>query len=292
MQQQIRDTLTQKYETIFCEPIQGTDKKCCPCFEECLKSVMKKKCLASARKEDIVCNQYAFLGSWNAQVGELYSSDAVSLIPRVMFLGKENRSNCEQLEDPANFAKRTNQHYRRTRAILAALLGLTEIVDESNCDKTEKSLTLQDTNIEIQGKLYPLHTIYALSNHYHCAFKTNDNVHNVPCTNKMWNNCAKIVQEELAVLQPHIFVIQAGWSIKQKAAKTIQEYYYGTRYEVVPHEDKTAQGFYWLKQNGKTIGCIIGSYHPSFHQWHKEEYLQPLNDRIRLAKQWWKEYNK
>lgn len=291
MQNQIKTALEELYR-----PLSSHDcavKTNCRFFKDCSQSIedqMKRS--AQKQKEEwdadalqkLIDNENAFFGSWNAKVGEYYTSPELKTLPMILFLGKENTSGAKNTEEPADFEECTNQHYKRTRATLAALLGETDTIGESAII----------TKIRVDDIEYPLHTVFALSNHYHCAFKGSKNNHGVPSTNKMWYNCSHIVKKEIAILSPDIFVIQAGWSTKESARKDIQQYYYDSeKYEIITQWEshKRVQGLYWVKrrEDAAIVCCIIGSYHPCFHEWSEEKYLSTLNERIRIAREWWQE---
>lgn len=244
----------------------------CPCFKECVESIRKKDC---RDLDAVINNEHSFCANYNARIGKNFGMLG---IPKIVFIGKESTHRSNHTEYPANFREQKNQHYRRTRATLAALLGITDVVDEQNQDAY--SFVLPGSKNE-----YDLHTLFAFTNHYHCAFKKTEKVHGVPTTDVMWHNCTRIVKAELEVLRPDIIVIQSGWSTKKHAEKYIKEYFPDI-FEVKCDPD--CNGLYWLENVHTQVRecCIIGSYHPSFHCWHQANYLNPLNERIKKARVW------
>lgn len=98
----------------------------CPCFKACVESVCNK---TSQDLDSIIANGYSFFDNRNARIGENYG---LLGIPKIVFIGKESTHSSNKAEDPANFREQKNQHYRRTRATLAALLGITDKIDEKN----------------------------------------------------------------------------------------------------------------------------------------------------------------
>ena len=74
-----------------------------------------------------------------------------------------------------------------------------------------------------------------------------------------------------------VVVIQSGWSVKEKALPDIKKYF-SDAWEV--KQDKIV-GLYKAENKETDRVCyIIGSYHPSYHCWHKEEYSGALKQRI------------
>lgn len=260
------------YDNYVCELHKAYSEKCfpngrCPYFEECSKGrSYNEEC-------SIISNQ-------NVKIGEEYGK----CYPKILFIGKENTSRTpfDEIGRPADFIEQKNQHYVRTKFILAALLGSIskeQISEYNGYDhpeiKEEKELCKK----------------FALTNHYHCAFKKDNKNHGIKVTDTMWDNCAKITAQEIEVLEPDIIVIQGGWSAKDKHTANkmngIYAYFFNDKNKWEIAEDDSIYGLYWAtdKTNGKMC-CIIGSYHPAFHLWHQEEYLIPLKQRIEKANRW------
>ena len=104
----------------------------------------------------------------------------------------------------------------------------------------------------------------------------------------MWGNCAAIVRQEIAVLQPEVIVIQAGWSAREKTASKNRvegvSAYFDENWIITENSD--IFGMYEAYNNKTKKKCyIIGSYHPSFHLWNNEKYLLPLKARVQKVKE-------
>lgn len=259
------------YAEHFSQKICMRPETACPSFRDCKKSFCGK---AAEEIDAISKSDYSFFDDCCAKIGENYG---LSGIPKIVFIGKESTCKHTETTVPENFEEQKNQHYRRTRAILAALLGIT--------DEIEVGSEIYSFRPENSSDTYKLHTIFSLTNHYHCAFKKTKKAHGVRSTYVMWDKCTEIVKKELKILNPDIVVIQAGWSTKQGADKDIAKYFTDN---YVVTLDPNCPGLYWLvdKYTKEKRRCVIGSYHPSFHCWHQEKYIVPLNDRINRAKVW------
>ena len=226
----------------------------CACFEECKTDDFDVGC-------SFICNR-------SAKVGKKYSREKI----RIVFIGKEDVSSIKDLDEPASFISTKNQHYRGTKSILAALLGHCSVDDITNKEKYIKD---EET----------LHESFALTNHYHCTFKTTKQSgkrHGIKNSDAMWDNCANVVKKELEVLSPSVVVIQAGWSARKKSTqesrvKGVKAYF---NEQWVVSEDKEIFGLYIAKHNSGNTCYIIGSYHPSFHKWNNDLYLEPLKQRV------------
>lgn len=272
--------LKTKMDSIYVSYFSCREEHQCPCIKACAESVRNK---TSQDLNAIMKNGHSFFANRNARIGANYGLPG---IPRIVFIGKESTSSSSATQAPVSFREQKNQHYRRTRATLAALLGITDKIDEKN--QGTYSFILPGSKNK-----YELHTLFALTNHYHCAFKKTEKVHGVPTTDIMWHNCARVVKAELDILKPDIIVIQSGWSTKRHAEKYIKEYFPNT-FQVVP-DDSDCAGLYWVENLHTQVRecCVIGSYHPSFHCWHQEEeYLNPLNERIKKARVWFDSKNR
>ncbi len=226
----------------------------CKCFDDCSKK------MKFDFESSIICNR-------NLKVGNRYGEKT-----KILFIGKENTNRSTSLIPvmPANFITQTNQHYKRTKFILSALL--------SECD--EDDINNYDGYAFISKNEETLHKYFALTNHYHCAFKKKvdaDKYHGIESNNTMWYNCVEIVRREIEILEPDVIVIQSGWSAKEKCLKDISRYF-GESWEV--KQDKLI-GLYKAENKESDKVCyVIGSYHPSFHLWHRPEYLGLLKKRI------------
>lgn len=247
--------------------LNGKDYRVCKCFSEC--------------KGKLKVTDNAFFSNYDVKIGKKFGQNTT--IPRIVVIGKEGVTPQNQIEETGHHS---NQHYRRTMAMLSMLLSLTnQIVD--------------DTVVSKENFMYddiPIYDLFCLTNHYHCAFKQGGKRHGVSCTIPMWNNCAYIVKDELNILKPQILVIQSGWSVKKGRSKgnckDIQKYFdkdigvVKTNQEI---DGTEIDGLYWLvDESNHKICCIIGSYHPCYHQWRKDKYLSPLENRIRIAREWFK----
>ena len=248
----------------------------CPFFDKCWESFRGK---AAEGIDAIATSEYSFFDDRCARIGKNYGLPG---IPKIVFIGKESRCKHTETTAPEDFEEQKNQHYSRTRGILAALLGMTERIE------TDRKLYWFPS--ENASGTYKLHRIFALTNHYHCAFKKTEKAHGVRSTDGMWYNCAEIVKKELKILNPDIVVIQAGWSTKQGAAKDIAKYFDDS---CLVTSDPDCSGLYWLvdEHTKEKRICVIGSYHPSFHCWHQPKYMDPLNERINRAKVWFASQN-
>jgi uracil-DNA glycosylase len=226
----------------------------CPCFEECKADNFDVEC-------SFICNR-------SAKVGKNYSREKT----KIVFIGKEDVSSIKEPEEPASFTDTKNQHYRGTKLILAALLGYCTI---DNITNKEKYIVGEES----------LHERFSLTNHYHCTFKTTKQLgkrHGIKNSDAMWDNCAKIVKKELELLSPNIVVIQSGWSARKKSTPESRiegvKAYFNEKWTV--SEDKEIFGLFIAKHNNGNTCYIIGSYHPSFHKWNNELYLEPLKQRV------------
>lgn len=226
----------------------------CKCFGDCSKE------MDFDFESSIICNR-------NLKVGKLYGKKT-----RILFIGKENTNRSTSLTpvEPESFLTQKNQHYKRTKFMLSALLGECNEEDINNYDGYNFISPHEDT----------LHKYFALTNHYHCAFKKNVDAckcHGIKCNNAMWYNCVEIVRKEIEILEPDVIVIQSGWSAKGKALTDIRKYF-NESWEV--KQDKLVGLYKAENKETDRICYIIGSYHPSFHSWHKDEYLGLLKERI------------
>lgn len=250
----MKDTLDEMYKQRYAAQQYG--ERVCACFGEC----EAKRFLL---EHSFICNR-------SARVGNRYEQTKT----RVVFIGKEDISTHRKTDAPASFCKEKNQHYVGTKHILAALLGKCSVDAITNHKSKEQHFDGEDT----------LHEEFALTNHYHCAFRENNNHHGVKTTSKMWDNCASIVRYELEILRPHIVIVQAGWSAKerissQKRVDWIKAYFDAEKWSV--SEDNKVYGIYIARNTETEDVCyIIGSYHPSFARWNQDEYLLPLKNRI------------
>lgn len=226
----------------------------CESFGDCSKK------MEFDSESSIICNR-------NLKVGKQYGD-----LTKILFIGKENTNRSTELTpvEPASFITQTNQHYRRTKFILSALLGKCDEDDINNYDGYNFTSQNEDT----------LHNYFALTNHYHCAFKKKvdaDKYHGIKSSNTMWYNCVEIVRKEIEILEPDVVVIQSGWAAKENALKDIRKYF-SVNWDV--RQDKLV-GLYKAENTETGRVCyIIGSYHPSFHCWHEEKYLSSLKERI------------
>lgn len=205
----------------------------------------------------------------------------------MLFIGKEDVS-CideENETEPRSFLEIKNQHYIGTKHILAALLGYYNVDDITN---------YQNKAVHFD-KEKDLHKHFAFTNHYHCAFKKTSEKgkrHGIVSTKVMWENCAAIVKKEIATLCPDVVIIQSGWSARKEVALKSRigwlKSYFEDEWNI--SEDPEIFGLYEAKnRNGKTC-YIIGSYHPSFHQWNNDTYLGPLKQRIKKVRSLLKEH--
>ncbi len=226
----------------------------CKCFNDCSKK------MDFDYESSIICNR-------NLKVGKYYGEKT-----KVLFIGKENTHRSESLTpvEPESFLTQKNQHYKRTKFMLSAFLDECNEADINNYDGYNFTSSNEDT----------LHKYFALTNHYHCAYKKKadaNKYHGITSDNTMWYNCVEIVRKEIEILEPDVVVIQSGWSAKEKALKDIRKYF-SENWDV--KQDKLV-GLYKAenKESGR-VCYVIGSYHPSFHCWHEEKYLGLLKKRI------------
>lgn len=232
------------YNEIFC--CNGK----CSCFDQCSNK------MPFDSDASIICNRSLKLGS-------LYGKKA-----KILFVGKESvtPSWSSSPVEPESFLTQRNQHYRRTKFILSSLLN--------DCDDNTVS-SFDGYNFTSENE-DSLHKYFALTNHYHCAYKKSDEKnkhHGIKSNDVMWYNCVNIVKKEAQLLSPDVIVIQGGWSVKKDALPDMKKYF-SEAYKVTALNTK---GLY--KAENKTSGHIcyvIGSYHPSFPSWHKEKYLGQL----------------
>lgn len=236
----------------------------CQCFLEC-------KTCDFDYGSSFICNRSLKLGEW-------YEKTKI----KVLFIGKEDVS-CitEGALQPESFLDVKNQHYIGTKHILAAILGYCSIDDITN---------YQNKEIHFKGEEH-LHKQFALTNHYHCAFKKKSQEgknHGIKSTNTMWNNCALIVRKEIETLQPEVIVVQSGWSAKSKISSKNRikdmSCYFGEEWTIVENDDVFGLYEAYNKETEK-VCYIIGSYHPSFHQWNNEKYLCPLKSRVKKVRE-------
>ncbi len=226
----------------------------CACFEECKTDNFDVGC-------SFICNR-------SAKLGKNYSREKI----KIVFVGKEDVSRLKEIDELASFTGTKNQHYRATKLILAALLGYCSVDDITN---KEKYIVGEES----------LHERFALTNHYHCTFKTTEQSgkrHGIKTSDTMWNNCANVVKKELEVLSPNVVVLQAGWSARKKSTTKSRiegvKAYFNQEWTI--SEDSEIFGLYIAKHNNGNTCYIIGSYHPSFHKWNNELYLEPLKQRV------------
>lgn len=246
------------YEKVYAE--KGFGQYICPCFEKCKRNGFDYD-------SSFICNK-------SAKIGKYYSQQRI----KIVFIGKEDVSAIKDLEKPAEFTDTKNQHYRGLKLILAALL------DEYDVDK------LTNEYVYVKGE-ESLHERFALTNQYHCAFKTKEQDgkrHGIKTSETMWENCAKIVKLELEVLHPDVVVIQAGWSAKQKTKSQNRingiRHYFSDDWTITEVDEGEIFALYKATNGSGQICYIIGSYHPSFHQWRDDTYLLPLKKRIKMVK--------
>lgn len=262
----MKNLINDMYNDQYSEVVYNLQNKyeVCSCFSKC-------KLCNFTYSSSIICNKSLKLGEWykNAK-------------PKVLFVGKEDVSRItEGGLSPASFLEVNNQHYIGTKYILASLLGY------CNADNIT---TYKNKGIHFNEEKC-LHKQFALTNHYHCAFKTvsqEGKNHGIKSTNTMWNNCALIVRKEIELLHPDIVVIQAGWSANENKSSKSRikgiEFYFGEEWKVSEKDD--AFGLYEARHKVTERVCyVIGSYHPSFHQWNSEEYLGPLKARIKKVRE-------
>lgn len=272
----VKKQLDKVYNEIYSEAFDCIQTKCCPCFEECKNSLAKKKNFKEKIYE-LLKSEYSFFGNHSIHLGENYHQCHELGIPKVVFIGKEDTSPSQATVDTADFVTQQNQHYRETRAILAVLLKQTDDVNY----KDEKTYNFINGNEKM-----PLHTLFSLTNHYHCAYKESKKVHGLPSTDTMWENCCNVVKKELEMLKPDIFIIQAGWSLKNNAVEHIQKYFDEEKYSV--EKDLNISALYWLKdKNDNSVKCcIIGTFHPSYPGSYNADYRVLLKERILCASNW------
>ena len=235
--------------------------KVCDCFNECKSTDYDKNC-------SLICNR-------SARIGTRYES----MKTRIVFIGKEDVSFHDKITEPSSFSAVTNQHYTGTKLLLAALL---------NYCKENEIKNYKSKSIHFNGE-DKLHEEFALTNHYHCAFKKSKNNHGVKTSDLQWENCASLVRRELEILRPHIIVLQAGWSAKKSSKSQVRidgiKYYFDPEKWTIT-EDNEVFGLYLAENTKKHEKCyVIGSYHPSFSKWNNDEYLLPLQKRIRKVKE-------
>ena len=250
----MRNALDEMYNRRY--SLEQGGKRVCSCFSECEAAEYCPAC-------SFICNR-------SARVGNRYES----MNTKVVFIGKEDTACHLKTVAPANFHEQKNQHYIGTKHILAALLGKCSVDAITNYPSKEAHFDGEDTLCEV----------FALTNHYHCAFKNNKKHHGVNTTTKMWDNCATLVRAELEILLPNVVVIQAGWSANRNTASRVRidwinAYFDSEKWSIV--EDDEAFGLYIAKNTATHALCyIIGAYHPSFAKWNQEKYLSPLKKRI------------
>lgn len=240
--------LKQMYDAHFC-----CDGKC-ECFNACCNTMQ------FTAESSIICNR-------NLKIGKRYGEKA-----KILFIGKENKNRSAGLTpaEPESFLTQKNQHYNRTRFILSALLG--------ECD--EDAVSKYDGYAFASPNDDTLHRYFALTNHYHCVFKQKADArqyHGIKANNTMWYNCVEIVRKEIEILEPDVIVIQSGWSVKENALTDIKKYF-NEKWDL---RKTQFVGLYKAKNTESGRICyIIGSYHPSFHLWHQDQYLAPLKTCI------------
>lgn len=276
----MKKQLDNAYNKIFSQSFDCINTRCCPCFEDCKNSLANKKDFKD-KIHALLSSEYSFFGNHSVHLGNNYHKCHDLGIPKVVFIGKEDTSPSQTTVETADFVTQQNQHYRETRAVLSFLLKQTNDIDY----KDERTYNFVNNNETI-----PSHTLFALTNHYHCAFKESEKVHGLPSTDKMWENCCNVVKEELEILKPDIFIIQAGWSLKSNALRHIQKYFDSDLYTV--EKDTSISALYWLKNNNdNTIKCcIIGTFHPSYPGSYNTDYRIALKKRMLHAISWF--YNK
>lgn len=187
---------------------------------------------------------------------------------KVLIIGKESKSMHSETGETESFETQNNQHYRRTYDILNYLIN-------------DISLDSYDGYHHVsENELSTLNAFFALTNHYHCSF--GENAHSKQSSNCMWYHCAEIVKKEIEILDPDIIVIQAGWSAKKNTRKSDIE-------RIIPTDNNKPEicqnriGLFSYDYCGRTV-YVIGSYHPSYHLWHKDEYLDELKERLKAVK--------
>lgn len=263
----MKTLLNDMYKIQYSNEVRNGQNKyaVCQCFSKC-------KTCDFDYDSSFICNKSLKLGEW-------YERAKI----KVLFIGKEDVSrNTEDILRPASFSDVKNQHYIGTKHILAALLGYCSADDITNYRNKEIHFKEEEH----------LHKQFALTNHYHCAFKNKSQEgknHGIRVSDSMWKNCASIVRNEIEILQPDVVVIQAGWSAKRKMpsktrVKDVEFYFDKEKWTVTENDDIFGLYEAYNKETGRTC-CIIGSYHPSFHKWNEEEYLCPLKARVKKVKE-------
>lgn len=225
-------------------------------------------CKASIRAEETA---YTIPCSRSARIGSKYG--VYPKLPKVLFLGKEDVVMHSEIKPPASFRECKNPHYRGTRDVLAALFGVTDAVE-----KNGKTYSMQ-----IDGETEELHELYALSNQYHCAFKTSKSNRNVRTDDTMRKNCSELVRNEIDILRPDIVVIQAEWATKPSAQEDIQRYFSNGTVEA---DGQIPRLFWVLDARGRKVCCIISAYHPGYPRWLSGENKVYLDACVKQAREW------
>lgn len=244
----------------------------CDCVEECKNSICYNN--VAYHDNSIICNK-------NVKVGIEYGSNKY---PKVLIIGKEPTNSQIVIEEPASFFNQKNQHYKRTFAILCKLIFGCQIDDYNGYNESEGN---RKDYIKIANKYF------ALTNHYHCAYKKSVKKHGIKCSDVMWDNCAEIVKKEINILQPDIIVIQAGWTANSSESKKRVSGIKMMMPEAITilREDEKHRTLYWAgTDNQEKKICIIGSYHPSYPLWHYK--LDELKCNLSVARLWWESDNK
>ena len=143
MKKQLNDMYSLRYSNVVCD--EQREYSVCPCFAECQINGFDYE-------SSLICNR-------SAKLGELFSQAKI----KTLFIGKEDVSCLPQGGiQPESFLDVHNQHYRATKSILAALLGYCGVDSITNYPN-------QEVHFAEEGLL---HKYFALTNHYHCAFKS------------------------------------------------------------------------------------------------------------------------
>ena len=142
----MKNLLNEMYKTQYNNVVYDGQNKyaVCQCFSECKTSSFDYS-------SSLICNKSLKLGEW-------YENVKI----KVLFIGKEDVSRINEGGlSPASFLEVKNQHYVGTEYILSAILGYCSIDDITNYKNKGMFISEEEH----------LYKQFALTNHYHCAFK-------------------------------------------------------------------------------------------------------------------------
>lgn len=176
----------------------GKQKQCVN-YLKCKENFCETQCKDSKCKHTNCKFDGCYNSSKTTKLGKNYDVFKEKNI-RILVIGQEDPHNYkyDKIDTPALIGDNeegcvSNFHYRRTLQTLLMLCGIDTTVNEpvSSLKKYNKLLTA-----------------FCLTNYFKCAFKKLNQRSKIKHGTEMKNNCCKLLQHEIEVLDPTIIIVQ------------------------------------------------------------------------------------